>query len=160
MNISAVTLRPQLSSHTRDYFLPQSDFAYSNFACYKSILQTPASFGGNLCVPGAVWLSLTSAMSKSVRRLGQDTSVRGAELDSPWSHRLPTQPSSQTHCHAFSHVPCRQPGKGTHWSQFSPCHPGLHLNEGKREQSWTINIPPTELCSPAHVPIMSACFVS
>lgn len=45
-----------------------------------------------------------------------------------WSHRLPTQPSSQIHCHAFSHVPCRQPGKGTQWSQLSPCHPGLHLH--------------------------------
>lgn len=61
---------------------------------------------------------------------------RSGWCDSPWSHRLPTQPSLQTHCQAFSHAPCKQPGNGMQWSQFSPSHPGLHLKGNRKEKKF------------------------
>lgn len=35
-------------------------------------------------------------------------------LYKPMSQRLPTQPSSQTHCQGLAQLPCKHPGKGTH----------------------------------------------
>lgn len=45
----------------------------------------------------------------------------------PWSQKMPPQPSLQVHCHGSLQVPCLQVGWGVHTSQKSPCQPFLHL---------------------------------
>lgn len=45
----------------------------------------------------------------------------------PWSQKMPPQPSLQVHCHGSLQVPCLQVGWGLHTSQKSPCQPSRHL---------------------------------
>lgn len=124
--------------------------------CFEFIIYSLLNFNcsqlqSDRYLPAAEW---SQGFRESLCSVCKQMWVSGERRGSPWSHRLPTQPSSQIHCQAFPHVPCRQPGKGTHWSHWSPCHPGLHLEEVKRKQSWAINTPP-ERCRPV-LPIITA----
>lgn len=73
---------------------------------------------------------------------------------SPWSHWLPTQPWSHTHCQAFSHVPWTQPGKIMHCSHVTPFQPGLHL----KNNIWVI-IPSIILYQACEVFFFFVCFI-
>jgi len=52
----------------------------------------------------------------------------------PWSQKMPPQPSLQVHCHGSIQVPCLQDGWSLHTSQKSPCQPSLHLYTHKTGQ--------------------------
>lgn len=64
----------------------------------------------------------------------------------PWSQKIPPQPSLQVHCHDSVQVPCLQEGWSLHTSQKSPCQPFLHLSTHKTAQHDTNTyVLPTEV---------------